>query len=191
MGSHLNIIHLPRAGALEGQNVKFMDATPLLPRLPQESQETHKAGTAPRWRTHNGSPFCVFFRFLRRSHSAPSAAPRESLPGPAPADQNLSCRKKLKKPTKPAPHQGIDPQRFPIFASSFDFCGNPTPRPPRLRVSHSPALPQQARTSFAARITRNPQSRQRTKLANPQRIPLLRLLSIFAAIPLRALRGSA
>ena len=65
MGSRLKFIHFATAGALEGLNVKIMNATPLV---------------------HS---------------SAPSAAPRETLLGPTPADQNLSCRKKHRKRKRP------------------------------------------------------------------------------------------
>jgi hypothetical protein len=47
-------------------------------------------------------------------------------------ENNRVSRKNLKKPLR----AGQDPSRRPpFFASSFDFCGNPTPHPSRLRMS--------------------------------------------------------
>jgi hypothetical protein len=169
---------------------------PATPQQTKTSLAARNTGNAKgRYRTQvatlNGSPFCVFFRSLRRSHSAPSATPRETPPGHAPTDQNLSCRKKHRKRKRPTPHPGGDPQRFPLLRLLFAFCGDPTPRPPRLRVRHPPATPQQTKTSLAARNTGNAKGRHRTQVATLNGSLFLRLLSFFAAIPLRALRDSA
>ncbi len=147
---------------------------------------TQHHGGAPQ-----GFPFCVFFRFLRRSHPVPFAAPCEALPGPRLNKPRPILPQKSQETQKGRHSIMAVPHKGSLFASSFDFCGDPTPYPSRLRARRSPA---HASTNQDRSCRKNHKKHKKADTASwrcPTRVPFLRLLSIFAAIPLRDLRGPA